>query len=100
MGVDETTDQLRTTTAEFSASQRSTMRTSDKRFTRRSMVGPPTDPNSECTGFAWTEDHPGEFPWTLPEIGRQAGVGRSSSFLTLSGDAWTSNDHGDDLQSP
>ena len=28
--------------------------------------GPPTDPNSECTGFAWTEDHYGEYPWTLP----------------------------------
>ena len=28
--------------------------------------GPPTDPTSECSGFAWTEDHPGEFPWTLP----------------------------------
>jgi hypothetical protein len=30
------------------------------------LWGPPTDPNSECTGFAWTKDHPGEFPWTLP----------------------------------
>jgi hypothetical protein len=28
--------------------------------------GPPTDPNSECSGFAWTKDHPGELPWTLP----------------------------------
>jgi hypothetical protein len=30
------------------------------------LWGPPTDRNSECTGFAWTKDHPGEFPWTLP----------------------------------
>ena len=30
------------------------------------MWGPPRDPTSECTGFAWTKDHPGEFPWTLP----------------------------------
>jgi hypothetical protein len=29
--------------------------------------GPPIDPTSECSGFAWTEDHPGEFPWTLPK---------------------------------
>jgi hypothetical protein len=29
--------------------------------------GPPTDPNSECSGFAWSEKHPGEYPWTLPK---------------------------------
>ena len=28
--------------------------------------GPPTDPNSSCTGDAWAEKHPGEYPWTLP----------------------------------
>jgi hypothetical protein len=35
-------------------------------FDRVPWWGPPTDPNSECTGFAWVEKHPGEFPWTLP----------------------------------
>lgn len=35
-------------------------------FDRIPWWGPPTDPTSECTGFAWTKDHPGEFPWTLP----------------------------------
>ena len=30
------------------------------------LWGPPTDPNSECTGFAWTDDLPGEDPWILP----------------------------------
>ena len=28
--------------------------------------GPPTDPDSSCSGFAWAEKHPGEYPWTLP----------------------------------
>jgi hypothetical protein len=28
--------------------------------------GPPTDPDSSCSGFAWVEKHPGEYPWTLP----------------------------------
>jgi hypothetical protein len=28
--------------------------------------GPPTDPNSECSGLLWAEKHPGEYPWTLP----------------------------------
>ena len=35
-------------------------------FGRHPWWGPPNDPTSECTGFAWTKDHPGEFPWTLP----------------------------------
>lgn len=24
--------------------------------------GPPTDPNSTCSGHSWEADHPGEFP--------------------------------------
>lgn len=28
--------------------------------------GPPTDPNSECSGLSWSSRHPGEYPWTLP----------------------------------
>ena len=28
--------------------------------------GPPTDPNSECSGLSWSTKHPGEYPWTLP----------------------------------
>jgi hypothetical protein len=28
--------------------------------------GPPTDPNSTCSGLSWAEKHPGEYPWTLP----------------------------------
>jgi hypothetical protein len=35
-------------------------------FDRVPWWGPPTDPYSECSGFAWSEKHPGEFPWTLP----------------------------------
>jgi hypothetical protein len=40
LGVGKTTDQLRTTTAEFSASQPSTMDTSDKWFTLDNHGGP------------------------------------------------------------
>ena len=40
VGVGETTDQLRTTTAEFSALERSTMDTSDKWFTLDHRGGP------------------------------------------------------------
>jgi hypothetical protein len=28
--------------------------------------GPPTDPNSTCSGHWYESRHPGEFPWTLP----------------------------------
>jgi hypothetical protein len=34
-------------------------------FDRLPWWGPPTDPNSECSGLWWAEKHPGEFPWTL-----------------------------------
>jgi hypothetical protein len=28
--------------------------------------GPPTDPNSTCSGLLWAEKHPGKYPWNLP----------------------------------
>jgi hypothetical protein len=35
--------------------------------------GPPTDPDSSCSGFAWVEKHPGEYPVDSAEIARQEG---------------------------
>lgn len=80
MGVDETTDQLRTTTAEFSASQRSTMRTSDKRFTRRSMVG--TADRSELGMYRVRVD--GGSSWRVPvDSPRDRAPGRRWTLIFL-----------------
>jgi hypothetical protein len=29
--------------------------------------GPPTDPNSSCSGHFWASRHPGDYPWTMPK---------------------------------
>lgn len=34
--------------------------------------GPPTDPNSECSGLSWSAKHPGEYPWSESRIPARA----------------------------